>query len=76
LNSGGPDRTDIVARMPLRPDSTEFKRLMLLIEQDLLNQSRLRLLMAEADATAAGNREKLRAAKARARRRTKVKLRP
>jgi hypothetical protein len=62
--------------MSLRPDSTEFKRLMLLIEQDLLNQSRLRLLLAEADATVAGNRKKLRAAKARARRGIKAKVRP
>ena len=51
--------------MRLRPDSAEFKRLMRQIEQDLLNQARLRLLLTEADAAVADDRKKLRAVKAR-----------
>jgi hypothetical protein len=51
--------------MRLRPDSAEFKRLTRQIEQDLLNQARLRLLLSEADATVSGDRKKLRAVKAR-----------
>ena len=49
-------------------DRTEFRRLTLQIERDLLARSRLRLLVAAADTTLTRHREALRSVNARIRR--------
>ena len=54
--------------MALRPDSTEFTRLILQIERELISLAQLRTLATEADAAGAGSRKEEPAAKTRQRR--------
>ncbi len=51
--------------MASNTDHTEFERLVLQIERDLVAQARLRTLLTSADATVAGHRLELKSVKAR-----------